>query len=418
MNGMIIPEIVSQHFEEASFLWFLRDCAVLSPHYFLADLAKLDGRVEAAVDGVRVAGDAGWQFCEEGLGQGDPGTFFTAAILAFESGNEDRMQHLMAGAITTPHLSRGLVSALGWLPVESVLPFIGRMTVAGLPSVRRIGIAASAIGRHDPGASLADALQDEDLLLRARAARAVGELGRMDLLPQIRTFLAVDDVVVRYFAAWSGTLLGDDHSIAALRAFAIPGNGHAEDAVRTAARKMELPVATEWRRELAQNSATMRLAILCAGAIGDPASIPWLVEQMGNPESARVAGESFAVITGADIAYENLEDKKPEGFEAGPTEDPEDEDVAMDADEDLLWPNVQLIKKWWDQRRDRFPNGTRFLMGKPITEDHIRQVLRTGRQGRRAAAALELAMLKPGQPLFEVRSPGFLQRRLLGLPGR
>jgi uncharacterized protein (TIGR02270 family) len=415
---MIIPEIISQHFEEASFLWFLRDRAVRSPHYFLADLAKLDGRVEAAVDGLRVAGDAGWQFCEEGLGQGDPGAFFAAAILAFESGNEDRMQHLVAGAITTPALSRGLISALGWLPAESVLPFISRMIVAGLPSVRRVGIAASAILRRDPGAPLADALRDEDPFLRARASRAVGELGRMDLLPQIRTFLAVDDAVARYFAAWSGTLLGDTDSIAALRAFAVPGGGYAEDAARTASRNMGLPIATEWQRELARNQATMRLAIICAGAAGDPASIPWLVEQMENPESARAAGESFATITGVDIASENLEDKKPEGFEAGPTENPEDEDVAMDADEDLPWPNVRLIKKWWDQRRDQFRNGTRFFMGKPIAEDHLQQVLKTGRQRRRAAAALELATLNPGEPLFEVRSPGFLQRKLLGLPGR
>jgi uncharacterized protein (TIGR02270 family) len=415
---MIIPEIISQHFEEASFLWLLRDRAVHSPHYRLADLAKLDRRVEAGIDGLRVAGDTGWQFCEEGLEQGDTGAVFVAAILAFESGHEERMQHLVAGAIATPQLSRGLVSALGWLPAESVLPFIDRMAVAGLPSVRRVGIAASAILRRDPGAPLTDALGDEDLSLRARAAKAVGELGRMDFLPQLQSALTASDVLVRYSAAWSGTLLGHDESIAALRAFAVPGNGHAEDAVRAAARRMELPIATGWQRELAQNQATMRLAILCAGAVGEPASIPWLVEQMGKPELARVAGESFAMITGADIANENMEDRKPEGFEAGPTDNPEDEDVAMDRDDDLPWPNVRLIKEWWDQRRDGFPEGTRFLMGKPVAEDHLRQVLKTGRQRQRAAAALELAMLKPGQPLFEVRSPGFLQQKLLGLPGR
>jgi len=30
-------------------------------------------------------------------------------------------------------------------------------------------------------------------------------------------------------------------------------------------------------------------------------------------------------------------------------------------------------------------------------------------------AATELVMMKPGQPLFEVRAPGFRQQKLLGL---
>jgi hypothetical protein len=41
------------------------------------------------------------------------------------------------------------------------------------------------------------------------------------------------------------------------------------------------------------------------------------------------------MITGVDIAYEDLEGVWPEGFEAGPTENPENENVAMDPDEDL-----------------------------------------------------------------------------------
>jgi hypothetical protein len=57
-KSMIIAEIVSQHAEEAAFLWLLRSNAVGAPHYSLKDLAKLDGRVEAHLDGLRVAGSA------------------------------------------------------------------------------------------------------------------------------------------------------------------------------------------------------------------------------------------------------------------------------------------------------------------------------------------------------------------------
>jgi uncharacterized protein (TIGR02270 family) len=131
------------------------------------------------------------------------------------------------------------------------------------------------------------------------------------------------------------------------------------------------------------------------------------------PPLARVAGEAFTMITGIDIAYEDLEGEWPDGFEAGPTEDPEDDNVEMDADENLPWPNPELIQKWWSTHKGEFQNGVRYLLGKPISTEWLQDVLRNGRQRQRAAAALELAIRQPGQPLFEVRAPGFRQQQLL-----
>lgn len=54
---MILTEIVSQHVEEAVFLWLLQSNAICQPHYALKNLAKLDDRVEAHLDGLRVAGE-------------------------------------------------------------------------------------------------------------------------------------------------------------------------------------------------------------------------------------------------------------------------------------------------------------------------------------------------------------------------
>jgi len=146
---------------------------------------------------------------------------------------------------------------------------------------------------------------------------------------------------------------------------------------------------------------------------GDPVRIPWIIEHMEVPELARVAGEAFTMITGVDIAYEDLEGEWPEGFEAGPTESPEDEDVELDPDEDLPWPDAQLIAEWWAKNKAAFRNGTRYLLGQPISPEHLQHVLRNGYQRQRAAAALELALLQPGQPLFEVRAPGFRQQQIL-----
>ncbi len=122
------------------------------------------------------------------------------------------------------------------------------------------------------------------------------------------------------------------------------------------------------------------------------------------------------MITGVDLAYDDLEGEWPEGFEAGPTENPEDEDVAMDPDEDLPWPEPSLIQAWWEKNENNFRVGTRYLVGKPITVEHCQQVLNTGFQRQRRAAALELALLQKDEPLFNTSAPGFRQQQLLRQP--
>jgi uncharacterized protein (TIGR02270 family) len=124
------------------------------------------------------------------------------------------------------------------------------------------------------------------------------------------------------------------------------------------------------------------------------------------------------MITGVDLAYEDLEGEWPEGFEAGPTENPEDEDVAMDADEDLPWPAPELVQGWWEANKAGYQAGGRYLTGQPITAEACKQVLVTGFQRQRTAAALELALMDPGAPLFESRAPGLRQQKLLGQKGR
>ncbi|HDH04775.1 MAG TPA: TIGR02270 family protein, partial [Nitrospirae bacterium] len=218
----------------------------------------------------------------------------------------------------------------------------------------------------------------------------------------------------RFWASWSACLLGDADAVSVLKSFS-ESPPHREEAVKIAMRRMDISSAHNWRKEFVQNPGAIRLALIGAGVIGDPVLIPWIIDQMTIPELARVAGESFTMITGIDIAYEDLEGEWPEGFEAGPTEEPEDEDVEMDPDEDLPWPEPQLVKDWWNKNKGRFKNGVRYLLGKSISPEHLRQVLGTGLQRQRAAAALELAIMQPGQPLFEIRTPGFRQKKILGM---
>jgi uncharacterized protein (TIGR02270 family) len=407
--------MLNQHIEELSFLWLLRNSAVIEPHYSLSDLARLDDRTEAHIDGLRIGGDEGWEICKETLAWEEPGEIYAAGVLAFESGDSERIKEVIKKSISEQELSKGLISALGWIPFDLVIGYIQKFLDSGIDDLRRIAIAAMAIHRQDIGRYLDTAVNDEDPKLRARALKAVGELGRENLLSVVTPNLKDEDEKCRFYAGWSAAILGDTSSIPVLQEVAQAGGHYSEKACTTALRRMSIPDGHTWIKKLALNSEHQRLAVVGSGSLGDPASIPRLIDTMAFPELARVAGEAFAMITGVDIAYEDLEGEWPEGFEAGPTESPEDEDVDMDPDEDLPWPEPELIADWWQKNKSSFQNGRRYLCGKPISEEQCQHVLRYGFQRQRAAAAIELAMLNPGQPLFEVRAPGFQQQKLLGL---
>jgi uncharacterized protein (TIGR02270 family) len=229
----------------------------------------------------------------------------------------------------------------------------------------------------------------------------------------VKDNLGTEEEGVRFWAAWSGALLGGPSAIPVLQRLAVAGTPSAEQAYTMALRRLPLAEGHTWVKDLAKHPESQRMAVIGAGVIGDPMQIPWLMEQMAIPELARVAGESFSFITGIDLAYDNLEQDKPKGFEAGPTENPEDENVEMDPDEDLPWPHPQLIEKWWSQNKGRFTDGTRYLCGQPMAIESLNHVLRTGKQRQRIAAAIELAMHQPGRPLFNTNAPGFRQQALL-----
>jgi uncharacterized protein (TIGR02270 family) len=408
-----IPVVLSQHAEEAGFHWLLRDLAVWAPHYDLKDLAKLDGRVEAHLDGLRIAGDEGWALVRDELKWEEPGEVFTATLLALEAGSEERLAEALAVAVTSSELARGAISALGWQPRERAVPWVSRLVRADDPMLRGIAIGGAAVHRHDPGKTLADALLSDDAFQLKRSLKAAGELGRVDLLSHCRSRYASDEDDVRFWAAWSGALLGDPEAIHVLAAVAVAGGPHASRAADLATRRMPLAQAHAWRDLLAGDDAHRRLVVQVAGATGDPAMVPWLLEMMAVEELARPAGEAFSALTGLDLAFEDLEGEWPEGFEAGPTENPEDEDVSLDPDEDLPWPDPALVARWWSANGRVFSAGTRYLCGKPISEAALAEGLVTGFQRQRNAAALELALAQPGRALFETRAPGLVQRRLL-----
>lgn len=412
---MTVPVVLSQHAEDAAFHWLLRDAAVRAPHYSLADLAKLDGRLEAHLDGLTIAGDAGWEIVKNELAWEEAGEVFTGLCLAAQGGDPLRTEEVLAVADQSLELARGAISALGWLSHDVALPMLQQLAASENPVRRRIAVGGLAAHRPATGKTLAELVKDSDPIVRARALKAIGEMRRADLLHECVADLQSEDPDCRFWSAWSGALLGHAGAIRVLQSLAEPGAQRAEAAAALAARRLERGAAVRWVQQLATEPALLRAAVKAAGAVGDPVLVPWLLELMHTPELARVAGEAVSMITGVDLAFEDLDGDAVEGADAGPTEDPEDDNVALDDDEDLPWPHPQRLAAWWAQHSAQFPAGTRYLCGQPVSAAAAAGVLRDGMQRQRHAAATELAALDAARPLFNVAAPGARQQRMLGL---
>lgn len=407
-----IPLVLTQHAEEAAMLWHLRQAAVGQPHYLGWELSKLDNRLDAHLDGLTVAADAGWQFAVEQLdAHPEPGESFACAYLAFAGGNQARIGRALEAAVV-PANARGVVSALGWLPDDrQAEDYVLQLGLSDEPLARRLGVAALAIRRLPPGPVLQKGLLDKDPGVAARAARGVGELGANALAGALRPLLVAGDADTRFWAAWSLALLSNETSaLGELRTVALTEKTYRWRAVDLVARRADPRSTVKWLPTLEGTPGGSRLVIQGLKAVGDPDAVPRLLDWMADPPLARVAAEAFAHITGVHISYDKLDADPPEDFASGPTEDPADEDVALDPDGNLYWPDPGKCADWWAKNRKNFTTGTRYLCGKPIASEALREVLKTGYQRQRAAAALELAIREPGKPLFEVRAPGFRQR--------
>jgi uncharacterized protein (TIGR02270 family) len=410
-----IRGVVAMHAEEAAFLWMLRDAAVRAPHYKLKDLLRLEERLQAHLDGLRTAGQAGWEVVAAALEEGKSGTVFTAGILALGSGNEEWIPLELEAGVTTRQASRGLMSALAWVPIDKASVPIKTLLASDQPEKRRIGLAGAAAHRKMPsGDSFPEALGSDDPLLRARALRIVGELGLVNSHLACRANLRAKAPNVRFWAAWSNALLdGSKDAVACLQNIAETGGPLAERAARMAMRRLAPNDAKAWIKKLVKELGMNRLAIIAAGAFADPEVIPFLIDQMRTPKLAKVAGESFSLITGANLAHEDLDGEPPEAEEPASDDITEEQQAAARADLSLPYPDPALVQKWWNARQGKFARGTRYLLGQPIATESLRSALKNGYQRQRAAAALELAILRPGRPLFEVRAPGWRQQAWL-----
>lgn len=410
-----VPAVLAQHVADAAVLRNTRSFLVRAPHVRLNQLARLDERLAAHLDGIAVAGDAGSRMMQLALENPQSAEVFVAAVGAIEGRDPAALERLFALAEALPGSRAGLASAFGWVPAARLRGITQRLLESPGVLQRQIGLTACGMHGVDPGDAVLDAaFRDGSPSLRAIGLRVAAQMGRVEWLGRCVAAIDDEDPGCSAEAARAATLLGDrGRALAALQHAGLTAGPQQKGALDLLL-KIGPPADTRAViGTLAQDATMARPLIRGIGVAGDPHFLPWLVRQMSDPSLARLAGESFSAITGVDLAQEDLEDEAPPDFFSGPTDDPEDEDTSMDDDNGLPWPDAEKVALWLERQGHRFATGTRCWMGEVPTHAHALGVLRHGFQRQRIAAATYLCLLQPGTPLFNTAAPAWRQQEWL-----
>jgi uncharacterized protein (TIGR02270 family) len=409
-----IAAVVQQHADACADLRHLRTVLVRAPHVKLRHLARLDERLAAHLDGLAVAGRDGTALCSAALARAGAGEVFACALRALDEHDGDAFDALIALGAELPEARRGLLSALGWADAAPLQGSVRELLAAPDPLRREIGIGACRLHRTNPGPALAAALHEPDPTLRAAALRAAGELARGELLAPVLAALDDADPDVALQAACSACLLGERaDALDTLEAAARRDDKRSDAALDFALQSLPFDRAAALLRDiaaLAGPTAPRRLVRACA-ALGDLRFVPWLIDRMADAELARLAGESFSTLTGADLEALMLERPPPDPAE--PVAEDDAGALGRDEDDGLPWPERDRVQHWWQANAASLPAGTRCFMGTAPSAEHCVRVLHDGGQRQRATAARGLCLARPGTPLFPVAAPAGRQRRQL-----
>lgn len=340
----VLKNIVEEHFEELDFLWEQRESVVFAPDWTALDLADLEERAEAHLDGLRLAELHAVDLALAGLAEGttSAATAATFVLLETRTGEfvAEVMRTLSAG---DDAVVEGIRIGLRHGPIEAVERPLRRLARSGEGLARAAAFDALAFHRLEVPEGLSDLLGDDDPGIRTLAYGAAGRVPGALHPRHLDPALGDSDAGVRR---------------AALEAFARCGLPGLRDRCLAAATDLRgahpealaflgvlgHPADVEPLLRGLEKAETRDAAIEGLGALGAPAAIPALIEAMRDGAAAEPAAAAFARITG----FEDIRGERPP-----PDLEPESLEAEF-GDPELGPVEAERARAWWDAHADAF----------------------------------------------------------------
>jgi len=405
-----IHNVVFQHAENVCALWHQRDTAVEEPHYSFSDLENLDKRVEHNLQGLRIAGQDGLEAVTELHGGGDPGAIFARAVLLLEQDKFELFLELVNSVAAEPNGLHEMCVALAWIDSRHLSNVAKRLLESEQAEHKILGLYACDAHARTPGSHLKQALLHDDEKVREMACHVCANRCVVELIPVLLS-LKESNPSNRFANARALAFLGEhDNALQILKPQLLAESNVSWKSLELA---MCISGSEEGRRLLKQLNGLpdrSRDVIRGFGALGDPRALAWIADKLNQPDSARIAGFAISFITGVDLAEAELENlHEPEGYVDSLNDDPASNEVAMDEDENLPWPNPENLT-FWCQHQTHLQSGKLYLSGMEKNATSLNSILQTGLQRHRNAASLSLAVTAAAEPYRNTRLPSMRQR--------
>jgi len=391
-------DLYEEHLDEAAFLWGQWERAMDAAHYTIDEvIAGPQSRLRAHLDGLVLGGKlVAEELLMPALEDGDEGKVTAAAWALLHAEDADHLE-LVFDALATAE-KKETRTALSRAFEHAERPDVAdrmRPSLQGTPPSVQATIVRVLAARLPPrptgqapawGFPLEPFLEARHQELLSAALRALCYAPDPVYAPFVEKALASPYVAVRDAAIEAGLCLGLRATRAAcskLVARNAPGPRLPLAVLALAGESVDIGVII---RKL--DVVSMRRDALWAlGFAGTVQAAEAVLSHVDDEETARVAGEAFATISGVRISGP-LAEFRPPAHDA-PVGDEDDVPVVLPEDS-LPAPSAKRLLDWWTQAKVRFAPDARYLYGRPLTVETLRAALTIGPTWRRRAWMLEL----------------------------
>jgi uncharacterized protein (TIGR02270 family) len=366
-----IPDLLEQHVEEIEFLWAQREVALGSPRYTMRELAQLDERIEAHVQGVIAAAEHAIPLLEERLAATEAPAVFAGAYPMLRLGGQyvSRVLEIFS-ASRGPRLD-GITRALSMAPVEAFLPQIRSLVLSAEPAVAAAATEVLIFRRaHDPKPGrILLLVQEEEPSVRLRAWRVAGYLGT-PLEPRLyASGMRDENAAVRSAALLAAAWSRVSGAVMFARQLARVPTPENLDQIRLLAilgAPQDLPLMVHIGREADLGPARFRLI----GSYGHPLLVDLLLSELGNPDptSASAAAAAFTKITGEVVdSGDRVKTSAPGSLEV--------DEFEAEFQEEVILPNQELARRRWAELKPRLSQASRLTRGFDVSHVVAPEVL-------------------------------------------
>lgn len=386
----VLWDVLEEHLDEAAFLWARRlRCSRAADHSLHEVERGPERRLLAHIHGLAVAGEtAARRLLLPMLREGDAASAGAAALALLQRRDDYSLDAVLAALADAPAAPyRGILQALQLTDRPNLTRQLPRLLGDRSPALYTAALQICVAQGKDPGEALLALLDDEDPQVRTVALRAARFAPRREIQGAVYRALAAEEVAVQAAAVETGLILGQQAAWTACC-----------DLVQRPGATGRL--ALSWMALLGDGLGMRRTSALLAdggrhrdllwalGFDGTVGAAAQCVAAMDDPAQARLAAESFCLITGFALC-------RARGTARTPEED-DDEPRPWDPEQDLPHPDVAAVRSLWEQHRGSFRQDERYLLGVPHGKESLLHALAAAPMWRRPILALDLAMRTGG----------------------